>query len=203
MLVRTTYLELSADEPLCRSNRKRPNYELHRAIAPSPELARFLYTAVGYSWNWSNRLSWTYKEWENYLTDQRIETWIVYVTGSIAGYFELAIDDDGVEIRALGMLPRFTGCGIGSFLLCDAADDSRSTRGSFAPGVLMITMPAALRSTAEDMAVSAAKLIHPVRLAVSGQSEGPGLFELLELLGKMTCIRRLRKALTIFPLTND
>jgi len=53
------------------------------------------------------------------------------------------------------------------------------------------------------MAVSAAKLIHPVRLAVSGQSEGPGLFELLELLGKMTCIRRLRKALTIFPLTND
>ena len=60
-----------------------------------------------------------------------------------------------------------------------------------------------LRATAEDMAVSAAKLIHPVRLAVSGQSEGPGLFELLELLGKMTCIRRLRKALTIFPLTND
>jgi len=61
----------------------------------------------------------------------------------------------------------------------------------------------ALRATAEDMAVSAAKLIHPVRLAVSGQLEGPGLFELLELLGKMTCIRRLRKALTIFPLTND
>jgi glutamyl-tRNA synthetase len=64
-------------------------------------------------------------------------------------------------------------------------------------------LEAALRATAEDMAVSAAKLIHPVRLAVSGQSEGPGLFELLELLGKMTCIRRLRKSLTIFPLTND
>jgi glutamyl-tRNA synthetase len=64
-------------------------------------------------------------------------------------------------------------------------------------------LEAALRSTAEDMAVSAAKLIHPVRLAVSGQLEGPGLFELLELLGKMTCIRRLRKALIIFPLTND
>ena len=64
-------------------------------------------------------------------------------------------------------------------------------------------LDAALRTTAEDMAVSAAKLIHPVRLAVSGQSQGPGLFELLELLGKMTCIRRLRKSLTIFPLTND
>ena len=64
-------------------------------------------------------------------------------------------------------------------------------------------LEAVLRATTEDMAVSAAKLIHPVRLAVSGQSEGPGLFELLELLGKITCIRRLRKALTIFPLTND
>ena len=61
----------------------------------------------------------------------------------------------------------------------------------------------ALRATAEEVSVSAAKLIHPVRLAVSGKSEGMGLFELLELLGKMTCIRRLRKALTIFPLTND
>lgn len=57
-----------------------------------------------------------------------------------------------------------------------------------------------LRDTAQEMAVSAAKLIHPVRLAVSGQSHGPGLFELIELLGKMTTLRRLRKALDIFPL---
>ena len=60
----------------------------------------------------------------------------------------------------------------------------------------------ALRDTSQDMAVSAAKLIHPVRLAVSGRSYGPGLFELLELLGKMTTLRRLKKAITIFPLKN-
>ena len=60
-----------------------------------------------------------------------------------------------------------------------------------------------LRDTSQEMAVSAAKLIHPVRLAVSGRSYGPGLFELLELLGKMNTLRRLRKALTIFPLKND
>ncbi len=60
-----------------------------------------------------------------------------------------------------------------------------------------------LRDTAQDMAVSAAKLIHPVRLALSGQSHGPGLFELIELLGKMTTLRRLRKALDTFPLKDD
>ena len=46
-----------------------------------------------------------------------------------------------------------------------------------------------LRDTSQEMAVSAAKLIHPVRLAVSGRSYGPGLFELLELLGKMNTLR--------------
>ena len=60
-----------------------------------------------------------------------------------------------------------------------------------------------LRDTAQEMAVSAAKLIHPVRLAISGKSYGPGLFELIQLLGKMTTIRRLKKALDIFPLRDD
>ena len=60
-----------------------------------------------------------------------------------------------------------------------------------------------LRDTAQEMAVSAAKLIHPVRLAISGKSYGPSLFELIQLLGKMTTIRRLKKALDIFPLRDD
>ena len=50
------------------------------------------------------------------------------------------------------------------------------------------------RTCAEETALSAGKLIHPTRLAVSGVSAGPGLFELLETLGKETVIRRLRTA---------
>lgn len=126
ILVRTTYLEISADNLLRNPDRKRPNFELNKAIMPSPELARFLYCSVGYAWNWTSRLNWTYSEWESYVTDQRIETWVAYVTGSIAGYFELAIANDGVEIRAFGILQRFTGCGIGGFMLCDATERGRS-----------------------------------------------------------------------------
>ncbi len=36
--------------------------------------------------------------------------------------------------------------------------------------------------------------VHPVRVAVSGRMEGPGLFEMLELLGKDVVARRLRSA---------
>jgi len=50
------------------------------------------------------------------------------------------------------------------------------------------------RQLAEGMGLSAGKLIHPTRLAVSGVSFGPGLFEMLELLGRETVRRRLQKA---------
>ncbi len=51
------------------------------------------------------------------------------------------------------------------------------------------------RAHAEEAGVSAGALIHPTRLAVSGVSFGPGLFELLEVLGKETIARRMRRAI--------
>jgi glutamyl-tRNA synthetase len=52
-----------------------------------------------------------------------------------------------------------------------------------------------VRKTAEQLGVGPGKLIHPVRLATTGKSTGPGLFELMEVLGKETCVRRLERAL--------
>jgi glutamyl-tRNA synthetase len=40
--------------------------------------------------------------------------------------------------------------------------------------------------------VSAGKLIHPVRLALTGVTVGAPLFDVVELLGKDTSLRRLR-----------
>ena len=53
---------------------------------------------------------------------------------------------------------------------------------------------AELRALAESLGTSAGDLIHPTRLAVSGVSGGPGLFEMLEVLGRETVVRRLRRA---------
>jgi glutamyl-tRNA synthetase len=47
---------------------------------------------------------------------------------------------------------------------------------------------------ADEMGLSAGKLIHPTRLAASGVSFGPGLYEMLELLGRETVLRRLKAA---------
>ena len=52
---------------------------------------------------------------------------------------------------------------------------------------------AALRETAGRAGVSAGKLIHPVRLALTGVTVGAPLFDVVELLGKETSLRRLRR----------
>jgi glutamyl-tRNA synthetase len=51
---------------------------------------------------------------------------------------------------------------------------------------------AALRATAEAEGASAGKLIHPVRLALTGVTVGAPLFDVVELLGRDESLRRLR-----------
>jgi glutamyl-tRNA synthetase len=52
----------------------------------------------------------------------------------------------------------------------------------------------AIRATAEALSVGASQLIHPLRLALTGVSKGPGLFELMAVLGKETSLRRIDRA---------
>ncbi len=52
-----------------------------------------------------------------------------------------------------------------------------------------------LRSVAERLGVGAGKLIHPVRLALSGVGKGPGIFDLLEIIGKEESIARIKTAI--------
>jgi len=54
-------------------------------------------------------------------------------------------------------------------------------------------MESALRELSEELRCKAGELIHPVRLGVSGMTFGPGLFELLEVLGKEKVIERLER----------
>ena len=57
------------------------------------------------------------------------------------------------------------------------------------------TLEAALRGVAEEAGVSAGKLIHPTRLALTGTTVGAPLFDVVVLLGKATVLRRLLKFL--------
>lgn len=53
---------------------------------------------------------------------------------------------------------------------------------------------AAMRGVAEELGAKPADVIHPTRMAVTGRTWGPGLFELMEVVGKDRCTARLEKA---------
>jgi ribosomal protein S18 acetylase RimI-like enzyme len=88
-----------------------------------PALWRRLYTEVGREYHWVDRLSWTDEEIARYLADAALELWLLRVAGEIAGYFELRRHPDGaVEVAYFGLLPGFTGQGLGKFMLTAAAE---------------------------------------------------------------------------------
>ena len=54
-----------------------------------------------------------------------------------------------------------------------------------------------LRELAEGREAGAGRIIHPTRLAVSGVSFGPSLFHMMEVIGRETCVRRIRRAVEV------
>jgi GNAT superfamily N-acetyltransferase len=120
-LVTTTSLEMTRRSQLRPAAPARTALTLVRAEIPLPELNRFLYAAVGARWWWYTRLSWDHARWLAYLDRPDLETWVAYVSGTPAGYFELERQDAGsVEIAYFGLLPAFIGQGIGAPLLTAA-----------------------------------------------------------------------------------
>ena len=65
-------------------------------------------------------------------------------------------------------------------------------RGNFDPE----SLEAVLRQRAESAGIKAGQLIHPVRLGLTGKTVSPGLFEMMEALGRDTVVRRLNRLLS-------
>ena len=53
----------------------------------------------------------------------------------------------------------------------------------------------ALKSLAEELQVGNGKLIHPLRLAVSGMGSGPGVFDIVYIIGKEETLKRITYAI--------
>ncbi len=51
-----------------------------------------------------------------------------------------------------------------------------------------------IRGLAEELEVGGGQIIHPCRAAVTGQTIGPSLFHLIELLPQETVVKRLQRA---------
>jgi len=117
----THHLEMIDPAALRPATNKVTDFEVKHARVPCPEVNRFFYTAVGGDWYWIDRLSWSYERWLAYLDRPEVQTWVGSAAGTPAGYFELeAQAGNNVEIAYFGILPQFTGQGLGGALLTAA-----------------------------------------------------------------------------------
>lgn len=114
----TTWLELTAPGDFKAPGALPPTLTVAVVSVPSPELNRFFYTAVGGDWSWTDRLPWTYDDWMIWLTRPGVQTLVISVDGTPAGYAELERTPEGdTEIAYFGLLPQWTGRGLGSSAL--------------------------------------------------------------------------------------
>ncbi|TJY65224.1 GNAT family N-acetyltransferase [Sinimarinibacterium sp. CAU 1509] len=121
--VTTWYLEMRTRAALRRADVPSPAPLILRAQHAQPALNRFLYTAVGGHWHWRDRLSWSHARWMRYLDRPEVQTWVMYCDGTPAGYIELERQyDNDVEIAYFGLMPEFTGRGLGGHLLSVGID---------------------------------------------------------------------------------
>ena len=119
------YLEMKSPGEFRCPRIANPQLEVKQSLNPSPELNRFFYAEVGKDWYWIDRLSWSEKQWLEYVSRPELETWVGYVSGQQAGYFELEMQPEAnVEIVYLGLLPEFVGKGIGGQLLKAAIEQA-------------------------------------------------------------------------------
>jgi glutamyl-tRNA synthetase len=59
------------------------------------------------------------------------------------------------------------------------------------------SLEAALKETATALGVKTGELVHPARVAVSGRSVGPGLYEMCVVLGKERTLARFARAASL------
>ena len=121
--VTTYYLEMTNPNDLRPKRAQRDDRDIKQAKVPLPELNRFLFTAVGGDYYWRSRLDWTYDQWMECVSKPGFETWVAYLSGTLAGYFELETQPGGnVEIVHFGLMPQFIGEGLGGHLLTFAIE---------------------------------------------------------------------------------
>jgi GNAT superfamily N-acetyltransferase len=111
------FLEMTSPDQLAEAPARDPRLEVRRAEIPSPEFARFLYSAVGGPWWWVDRLGWDFERWRVHLERRELQTWVGWIQGTPAGYGELLRRGSDVELSFFGLIPSFMGQGIGPRLL--------------------------------------------------------------------------------------
>ncbi|MCS7068861.1 MAG: GNAT family N-acetyltransferase [Meiothermus sp.] len=123
--VTTYYLEMRDPSELRPKRVQMEGFLVMKAEIPCAELQHFLYRSVGGKWYWYEKAHWSYRQWWEYAQNPHLHTWVAYLRGTPAGYFQLEVQPEGnVQIAYFGLLEQFGGMGLGGHLLTCALEEA-------------------------------------------------------------------------------
>ncbi len=116
--ITTYYLEMLDPAELRFKECPDPDFRIDECIVKQSAYNRFLYELVGRPWQWTGRNRWTEEDWRDYAENENLRTWVGYLAGSPAGYYELQRQlDENIKIVNFGLANPFIGRGLGGHLL--------------------------------------------------------------------------------------
>ena len=124
--VKRNYLEIRSINELVEENKPNENVILEKVDPPDFQLNKFFYKEIGKNHNWIDRLSWTDKNWVNYINNSNIVTYILKNKENLVGYFEQNFNNQKLEceIAYFGILEEYFGKKFGGYLLSEAIKKS-------------------------------------------------------------------------------
>ena len=128
--VQRNYLEINSIHDLDEIIQPDENYSLNLLEPINFQLNKFFYKNIGKKHKWIDRLVWTDAQWIDYVSSEKVKTYVFKFKDDLAGFFELISNSEKkeIEIAYFGLLEEFQNKKLGSYLLSQAIQ--RSFKGS-------------------------------------------------------------------------
>ena len=120
--VKRNYLEINSLQNLKESDKPSKDYTLSLVDKINFQLNKFFYKNIGKKHKWTDRLIWSEEKWINYVSDDRVQSYVLKCRGDLVGFFELIFHTDinEVELAYIGILEEYQNKKLGSYLLSQA-----------------------------------------------------------------------------------
>ena len=116
------YLEIKSLNDLIEIKKPSKDYSIELVEPKNFHLNKFFYKKIGKNCHWIDRLSWTDQNWIDYISDNKLATYILKEKQEMVGFFELLFYEDKreAEVAYFGILKEYFGKRLGGYLLSEA-----------------------------------------------------------------------------------
>ena len=121
-----SYLEINSLQDLKKVHKPSEEYSVNLLDPINFQLNKFFYKNIGKKYRWVDRLAWMESQWIDYVSNEKVKTYVFKHNDDLAGFFELIFhtEQKEVELAYFGLLEQYQNKKLGSYLLSEAIKKS-------------------------------------------------------------------------------